>query len=62
MKTAQQPKPRRGGITLRVLFTAGLLLALAGALTGCILPEHYSEWQWKQYNPEWKPLPGGPDR
>jgi hypothetical protein len=36
-----------------------LLVALASVLAGCALPQRdYSDWQWKQYNPNYRPLPG----
>lgn len=31
---------------------------MLAVLGGCAYPEHYGDWQWRQYNPEWKPLPG----
>lgn len=38
------------------------MLALALAipiLTGCIYPEReQSQWRWKQFSPEYRPLPG----
>ncbi len=37
-------------------------VALASLLTGCVYPEGYSDWQWKQYNQNYQPLPGDPDR
>lgn len=52
-----RPKQRTGCATLSVL-----LVGIALTLVGCAYPENYQEWQWRQYNPEWKSLPGGPDR
>lgn len=46
----------------RMLRRAWLVLALALAipiLTGCIYPEReQSQWRWKQFSPEYRPLPG----
>ena len=42
-----------------------LLLALAGLLfaaAGCVYPQGYQDWEWKQYNPTYQPLPGDPQR
>lgn len=47
---------------LRLLLLAIHVLALAGILAGCVASDQYSEWQWRQYNPEWRSLPGQPDR
>ncbi|HEY5911643.1 MAG TPA: hypothetical protein VJA21_13670 [Verrucomicrobiae bacterium] len=35
-----------------------ICLGLASILPGCVYPEHYQEWKWKQWNPEYRPLPG----
>jgi len=35
-----------------------VLIALAVVLAGCVSPEGYSDWQWKQYSPNYQPLPG----
>jgi hypothetical protein len=32
-----------------------LLLLVAGSLTGCMTPTQQSDWNWKQYNPEYQP-------
>jgi hypothetical protein len=45
--------------TGRKRYFLGLMLTLlAFALAGCISPEGYSEWQWKQYSPNYQSLPG----
>jgi len=31
-------------------------------LAGCAYPANYQEWQWKQWNPNYVPLPGEPNR
>ena len=34
-----------------------LLLLCLLPLTGCLVPEpQLSDWRWKQYNPEYKPV------
>jgi len=38
------------------------LVGLTALLAGCVYPEHYSDWQWRQYNPNYQPLPGDPSR
>lgn len=38
-----------------------LLAALAMGLSGCVEPQGYSDWRWKQLNPAARPLPGDPD-
>jgi hypothetical protein len=48
---------------LRKLTLIGTLLLGAILLgSGCVAPSDYQDWQWKQYNPEYKPLPGDPSR
>lgn len=39
-----------------------ILIVLASVLAGCVYPQGYSDWQWKQYNPEYQPLPGDAPR
>jgi hypothetical protein len=39
-----------------------VLTAMAFGLSGCVYPQGYSDWQWKQYNPNYQPLPGDPGR
>ena len=41
---------------------AVLALGLLGLLAGCAYPANYQEWQWKQWNPNYVPLPGAMDR
>ncbi len=47
---------------MNLLIAAILLLALASFLAGCASPMDYSDWKWKQYNPNYQPLPGDPMR
>lgn len=37
------------------------LCAVVFLLVGCVYPPGYQEWQWRQYNPNSRPLPGDPD-
>ena len=39
-------------------FIGVILIALALVLAGCVYPQGYSDWQWKQYIPNYRPLPG----
>ncbi len=39
-----------------------LALGLLGLVSGCAYPANYQEWQWKQWNPNYVPLPGEPNR
>jgi hypothetical protein len=41
---------------------ATVLVALTAVLPGCAYPANYQDWQWKQYNPNYSPLPGDPTR
>lgn len=38
------------------------LMALAAVLNGCVCPEGYEDWRWRQLNPTYRPLPGEMDR
>jgi len=42
-----------------ILLAMGALV-LMSLLTGCVGSKEYSDWQWKQYNPNYRPLPGDP--
>jgi hypothetical protein len=46
------------GKNLQWVFIAAMLIALALGVVGCVYPQGYSDWQWKQYNPNYRPLPG----
>jgi len=48
--------------TIKRTFIGIALVALAAVLAGCAYPQGYSDWQWKQYNPNYQPLPGDPQR
>ncbi len=42
---------------------AGVVMLTISLLTGgCAYPANYHEWQWKQWNPNYVPLPGEVDR
>lgn len=45
-------------------WTLGGMLAfgLVWVLAGCAVPPNYQEWQWKQWNPNYVPLPGTRER
>ena len=42
----------------RWAFIGAILAALVLILAGCASREGYSDWQWKQYSPNYQPLPG----
>lgn len=56
--TSQPEEPDMRGKRLQWAFIAVVLTALALGLAGCVYPQGYSDWQWKQYNPNYRPLPG----
>ncbi len=41
----------------QVLLVTGALIWL---LAGCVYPTDYQDWKWKQWNPNYVPLPGDP--
>jgi hypothetical protein len=45
---------RAAGWLLAIVFAASLVAA------GCASWNQESDWRWKQFNSEWKPLPGDP--
>jgi hypothetical protein len=44
--------------TIKWAFIGVIVTALALSLAGCASSARYSDWQWKQYNPNYRPLPG----
>ncbi len=48
---------RLGRTVLDWLTVTAISLAIAVALSGCVYPEGYSDWQWRQANPNYRPLP-----
>ncbi len=50
-----------GNLFWRYAGCAIAFIALTSFLAGCVEPGGYSEWQWKQYNPNYRPLPGDPN-
>lgn len=50
-------------MALRFIALAGVLWWLVTGLAGCAYPEpEQSNWRWKEYNPNYRPLPGDPSR
>ncbi len=52
---------KRSGI-LRNWTLGGMLAFGLVWVAGCVYPANYQEWQWKQWNPNYVPLPGAMER
>lgn len=51
--------PQRIALVLRRAWLGFALALLLPILASCIYPEReHSQWRWKQFSPEYRPLPG----
>jgi hypothetical protein len=49
--TESIPVARRATMLVAILFSAGIWFLVSG----CLSPAQESDWQWKQYSPEYRP-------